>query len=326
MNKDGTPKPLSSDQHMVRALFNIAKRAWYKDQRERDAKYKRVRPEPPSDPVPGQGWFADPSTLQIQLDPFAKPIHEGSSVKIDGRETEISQAFRPRPFLIACNEYLLDQKRAWVCPLSTSVRGPFPDWVVPLPELKTYALAVKLHTIDTEFFPDVAERDLLRTMENRDIPSSVISDASRQNIRSAIEQYLAGAFAPKNDPLPPGSIVRYPDGSERFVLANCYLGDFYRGAGTLTTTCHLERTAPPEVVGRDALPGIVPLPGPPAPAGKEDEKPLAPVGYLDLGHVASEMQEHLLANRVGRNLAILPAVHKAFRDLLLGEGAQEDES
>lgn len=327
MTKEDTQRLVSSDQNMTRALFYIAKRAWYKDQRERDIKRKQPRPEPPADPVPGQGWFADPSTLQIQLDPFKKPIHEGSSVKIDRRETEIHQAFRPRPFLIVSDECLQDQKRAWVCPLSQSVEAPFPDWVVPLAELKTYALTSKLHAIDTEFFADVAKRDLLRTMENYEIANSVISNASKQKIRAAIEKYLSGAFAPKNDQLPPGSILRYSDGSERIVLANCYLGDFYNGAGTLTTTCRLRRTPPPEVAGHTDMPGIVPLPGPTPPPGKKDAKPPAPVGYLDLGRVASEIQARVLTNqRVGQNLTILPAVHRAFRDLLLGKGTEEANS
>lgn len=324
MTKEDTRTALSSDQNMTRALFYIAKRAWYKDQRERDAKRRAPRPEPPEDPVPGQGWFADPSTLQIQLDPFKTPIHEGSSVKIDRRETEIHQAFRPRPFLVVSDENLLLQKRAWVCPLSQSAGASFPEWVVPLPELKTFALASKLHTVDTEFFADVAKRDLLRAMENYEIANSVIGDTSKQKIRAAIEKYLAGTFAPKRDALPPGSILRYPDGSERFVLANCYLGDYYRDAGTLTTTCRLKRTPPPEAAGGGYAPGIVPLPGPPPPPGKADAKPSAPVGYLDLGRVASEMQARVQSNpRVGQNFSVLPAVHNAFQRFLLGRGTEE---
>lgn len=307
---------------MDRALFYIAKRAWYKEQRAKDLEYNRSRPEPPSDPVPGQGWFADPHTLKIQLDPFKTPIHEGSSVKIDRQSVDISRAFRPRPFLIISNEVLLAQKRAWICPLSTSAYPPVPEWVVPLPELRTSALTSKIHTIDTEFFPDVAERDLLRTMENRDIKSSILSEESQRKVRVAIEKYLSGAFAPKDDRLPPGSIVRSSNGIERVVLASCYLGNYYRGAGTLSTICRLIRTPLPKTA-HAATPGLVPLPGSPAISKSGEVKPSAPQGYLDLGRVASEMQDSLVSTSTGRQISILPEAYKALGGLLLGGLAEE---
>jgi len=299
---------------MARALFHIAKRAWYEDQQRR-----WPRSEPPSDPLPGEAWFADPLALQIQLKGVSSPHHEGTSVKIDPDETDLSKAFRPRPFLIVSNEYVLDQKRAWVCPLSTaaetSASGPLPAWVVPLPEHKTFCLASKLHTIETEFFTDFADRELLRLKGS-------IQDASAVKIREAILQHLEGAFAPSRDPLPPGTIIRHHDGTERIVVANCYLGNLYRGAGTLTTTCRIDRgVEAPDVPAHETLPGIVLLPAPPSPADAKSTPP-APAGFVDLIDLASENQSRLLNKRVGYEPALVGAIHTAFRDLLLGESEE----
>ncbi len=313
MKKEDERKASSPDQHMVWALFHIVKRAWHADQRERFA-----HPEPPGPPVPGQGWFADPATLPIQLSGISPPDDAGTSVKIDQHQTQLSEAFRPRPFLIVSNEYLLDQKRAWVCPLSSSVRPrrgePLPEWVIPLPELRTYCLASKLHTIDTEFFDDVAKRDLLHPMS----PPNVLGEESARKVRGAIRKYLAGAFAPTHDLLPPGSIIRYPDGSERLVLASCDLGKLYRGGHTLTTSCRISRSNALDSLEHPSLPGVVPLPAPPSSA-RGGASTTRSAGFLDLGHVASENQSRLLRRCVGRDLSILATAHAAFHNLLMGE-------
>lgn len=313
--KEDERKPSSPDQHLVWALFHIAKREWYADQQKR-----WPRKEPPDPPVPGQGWYADPSTLPIQIIGLSPPDHAGTSVKIDRNSTDVAKAFSPRPFLVVSNEYLLAQKRAWVCPLSSSAtetarRSP-PDWMIDLPEFNSCGLVTKLHSIDTEFFPDVARRDLLRAMK----APNVLGEARAVQVRATIERYLNGEFAPERDALPPGSIVGYPDGSERMVLANCDLGDVYKGGDTLTTTCRLVRKPPPTVTGHEHLPSIVPLPGPLSPATETKPASRGPSpGYLDLAHVGTEVQSRLLRNRVGQDLSLLAPMRSAFQQLLLGE-------
>lgn len=294
---------------MARALFFVAKRAWYEDQQRR-----WPRTDPPDPPVPGEAWYADPSTLQIQISRLSPPRDEGTSVKIDPDERDISKAFRPRPFLIVSNENILNQGRAWVCPLSSSAElssaGPMPDWVVPIPELNTFCLTSKLHTIDTEFFDDLARRDLLR-------PMSVVSVASMQRVRAMILQYLDGAFAPTEDPLPPGSIIRYANGIERMVVANCNLGTMYRGGTPLSTTCLVEHAADVSAEDRDRpVPDLIPFPAPASWAAR------GPIGYVDLVDMHSESQARLMKKRVRTDLTALAGIRAAFRELLLGEDSE----
>lgn len=306
---------LSPDQHMARALFHVAKRAWFKESLERDARRGRPRPEPPNAPVPGQGWYADPSTLRVQLKGVSPPFDEGSSVKIKPDETDLLKAFCPRPFLIVSNEYLLDQSRAWVCPLTTSVHPPYPDWVVPLPAFGSYALASKLHTVDTEFFEDFADRDLLCSMEGDRIQDSVLDARSMNLVRRVIERHLAGDFAPARDPLPPGSVLRYPDGSLRVVLTNCDLSAAYRKGGILTTTCRV--FTPSEADFDDAIPetGVIPLLGPPE--GDDPEAEGAVIAVLDVSDVASEPQTRVRRHQVETRLALPPSLQANLGRLLL---------
>ncbi len=312
---------------MVWALFHIVKRVWYEEQVREDKKKGLSRPEPPDEPVPGQGWYADPVTLPIQLEPMSVPDDAGTSVKIDRNETKLSYSFRPRPFLIVSNEYLLDQKRAWVCPLSRSVRPrrsrSLPEWVIEIPELDTSCLAPKLHSVSTEFFDDIAKRELLRSMWSEKNPCDMLSDISMKLVRKAIECHLDGVYAPRNDRLPPGSIVRYADGSERLVLANTYLGDLYHSGNTLTTTCRLSRSLHPEMAELKALPGIVPLSDSTSSTGKAAKTSALPTGFLDLGHMGSEVQSRLVNQRVGQDLSILSVARTAFRNLLMGEAEEK---
>jgi hypothetical protein len=183
--------------------------------------------------------------------------------------------------------------------------GSLPEWIVRIPELDTYCLTAKLHTIDTEFFPDVAERELLHAMK-------IISDESMRRVRAALLRHLAGDFAPKQDPLPPGSIVRHRNGTERMVVANCYLGDLYRGAGTLSTTCLLERAADVPAEDRTRpVQDLVPYP----------EGAPKPTGFVDLVDLRSENQPRLVKKCVGEDATALNTMRAAFRTLVLGTDA-----
>ncbi len=296
---------------MARALFDVLKRSWFEDQLKRYG-----RREPTTGPVPGEAWYADPSTLRIQIQGSSRPRDEGTSVKVDPSETDLSKAFRPRPFLIVSNENVLNQGWAWVCPLSSNVDAirseALPGWAVPLPELKTFGLVSKLHSIDIELYRDTAARDLL-------FPMNRLSETSIKNVRAAIERHLDGVFAPINDPLPPGTIVRYANGVERMVIANCDLGSLYRNAGTLSTTCFIERAE--NVSEHDRLrsiPDFVPFP-PPRPVEEGASEVTEPVGFVDLVDMQSELQSRLESKRVRTDLTALAGIRAAFRKLLLGE-------
>lgn len=315
---------------MARALFLIAKRAWYAEQLTPRRLQKRPIPDPPPAPIPGEGWIADPAELQVQLEGVTPPDHAGTSVKIDPGAVSITRSFRPRPFLVVSNELLLDQGLAWVCVCSTTVKpyrgGRVPEWVVPIPELETNCLCLKLHTVRTSLPSDPGLRELLRPMEPR--PKGVISTRSAARIRETILRLIDGDFAPSGaDDVPPGTVVRGHE-NEHLVIASCDISMLYRGATALATTVLLEREPIP--VGPDgrAEPGVVPVvfsPDPqndstdPTSGRRSGSNPDAQSqGFADLASLRSKYQPVIINDKLGAAAFEHAELRSAVEDLLLG--------
>lgn len=300
------PKTYSeSPNQMERALFQIAKRAWLREQIEEwDA------PDPPPEPASGEAWYADPPEVPRHLVGVSAPSDIGTSVKIDPSAAELSKAFSPRPYLIVSNTLLLDLGIAWVCPLVSDLRvrpgAAKPDWAVELPELskrnkRSHCLCAKIHSIVTAPCEDPAERALLK-------PLRPITTGSELNVRRAILRYIEGNAAPERDALPPGSIVS-KDGVDLVVIASCDLSVCFRNGGVISTLVPLESTEPLLMRSGHPYPSFVPVIGATGHARSE---------FLDLAAVRTIEQRSLMRLRNGRRPELVDAARSAFKRLLLG--------
>jgi hypothetical protein len=107
-----------------------------------------------------------------------------------------------------------------------------PAWVVEIPECHNFCLAGKIHTVRSALPDDVGSRELL-TWE------SDFSKNSAQSILQALRLVIHGTFAPSNDPLPAGTIVRNRYGIDRVVLATVALDTLYGVNDPLAITVFL---------------------------------------------------------------------------------------
>ncbi len=297
---------------MERALFQILKRTWLREQIE-----EWGIPDPPPEPAAGEAWYTDPPEVPRHLVGVSSPSDIGTSVKIDPSAAELSQAFSPRPYLIVSNAALLDQGIAWVCPLVSDLRirsgAAKPDWAVELPELskrnkKSHCLCAKIHTIETMACEDPADRALLK-------PMRAITSDSEHEIRDAILRYIEGAAAPKRDALPPGSMVS-KDGVDFVVIASCDLSTQFRKGGVISTLVPFETTEPSLMSSGEPHPSIVPV------VNTSDK---GKSGFLDLAAVRTVQQKLLNRSRLhpGRRADLVDAARIAFKRLLLGDDVSD---